>query len=688
MKRRDFLKYSSSAGVGSVLLNSMPVKSFATPNMLPLMDCSELEDRALILVYLGGGNDGLNTIIPLDQYGLYRYHRPTIGLPDTGKGAIVNLDTTLALQDQVGIHSEMMALKEMYDSGRAQILQAVGYPNNNGSHFKSTDIWMTGGDGTSAYNNYSSGWMGRFLNKVYPGMHGNPNTIFQDPLGLQLASKTPSVGFISDLREYVAANLAQQDPAGWYSLVQSIGAIPHLSVPESDYGDQLAYIMSVENNTNIYANRITNVFNAGSVTSTVYPSTSLGNQLKTIARLIDGGCKTKIFLTQIGGFDTHSNQVDDGIPYEGRHANLVSNVFSSIKAFHDDMAFRGMENRVLTLTFSEFGRKVAENGSRGTDHGNLAPMFLFGSTVVPGIRGTNVDLNPSLISSNGNFNNNAQKQFDYRSIYRTLLQDWLGASDEALSTTAFNSFAKLPNMVNPNVLVDPSCYFDAYVKQTYLRLKVVLEGFYDTSTQAMHKKLFTKGLIPLSHPYGDPPYNYTGIESAGSLPPDTVDWILVELRDANNINTVIAQRAALLRTDGVVMEPSGRDYINFIDIEPTEYYIAVYHRNHVPVVSSVVHDTSGNTITTQNVYDFTTSASAAMGTSQLKAVGSHFGLYAGNYDSNGANEYEDYEAWKEKSSIPNQYLAEDGDGNGVVNNLDFNLWKKNESQVGVNIFQP
>ena len=131
------------------------------------------------------------------------------------------------------------------------------------------------------------------------------------------------------------------------------------------------------------------------------------------------------------------------------------------------------------------------------------------------------------------------------------------------------------------------------------------------------------------------------------------------------------------------MEPSGRTYINFIDIEPAEYYVAIHHRNHVPIVSSTLHDSS----LTSNIYDFSASSGAAMGVSQLKSMGNHFALYAGNYNSSGANEYADFEAWKDKSSVPNQYLPEDGDGNGVVNNLDYNLWKKNEFQTGNNIFQ-
>ncbi len=683
MKRRDFLKYTSSAGVGSVMLNSLPVQSFATPNMLPLLNCQGVDERILVVLYLDGGNDGLNTLVPINQYNTYKTLRPTIGLNDTGTGAFINLDTTLPLDEQVGINPNMTSFKAMYDAGKAQVIQAVGYPGFNGSHFKSTDLWLTGGDGTTGNFNISSGWMGRFLNNTFPGMYGNPNSVFQDPLGIQLGDKKPSIGFISDENVFIASNLTQQDPGGWYNLVQGIGSAPHLAPIASDFGDQLAYIMSIESSTNVYAQRITNVFNAGTNSSTVYPNTDLSDQLQTVARLISGGSKTKIFMVRIGGFDNHSGQVVSGTPHIGKHADLLSNTFDSVKAFHDDLSAMGLEDQVMSLVFTEFGRRITENGSLGTDHGNLGPMFLFGSSVEPGIKGTNIDLNPALLTSNGNLDSATQMQFDYRSVYKTILQDWLGASDTAIASTYFDNQSKIPSLINTNFVVDPSCYFDTYVDQTSLNVKLMLEGFYDATEQNMHKELASRNLVPTDQPYGMAPFNYTGVETTSALPPDTVDWVLVELRDPANINTVIARRAALLRTDGVVMEPSGRAGITFVDVVAGEYYVAIYHRNHIPVVSSVVHNTSD----TQAVYDFTNAASMAMGTNQLKAMGNKYALYAGNFNGDGANNGLDYELWKPNSSVVNEYRSEDGDGNGIVNNLDYNLWKRNKTQTGESIFQ-
>ncbi len=672
MKRRDFLKSSVPASLGMLFLNSQPIKSFATPKMLPLLNCQGINDRVLVVVFLKGGNDGANTLIPVNQYATYKANRPDVAINESGTGAYIPLDTTMSLPDQIGIHPSMGGFKSLYDASKAQIIRSVGYPDSNGSHFKSTDLWLSGGDGTPANFNLNSGWMGRFLSATYPGLYGNPNTNFEDPLGIQLGDRKPSVGYLSNNGSFVASNLTQQDPGGYYNLVQSIGTPQHTSIPSSDYGNEIAYIMSVENSTSVYAQRITNVFNAGSNASASYPTSGLGQQLKTVARLLAGGSKTKIFLLHTNGFDTHGAQVFSGSPHLGTHANLLTNVFDSIKSFQDDLQLLGLDDKVLTTTFSEFGRRMTQNGSLGTDHGNYAPMFLFGNAITPGVIGTNPD--HSAIDANGYLNAN-QMQFDYRDVYKTLLQDWLGGSNSTLVSTKFDTYNKIPNMLNTNFVTDPSCYVDTYITQIQVRARVMLEGHMEETGNLMRTEL--GNLIPLSHPYTGGLINHTGTESVDNLPASVCDWVLAELRAESDINTVIARRACFLRSDGELVDLNGVEGIVFKDVPSGNYYLAIYHRSHVAVVSSVTVDSNDAA-----PYDFTTAATQAMGSNQLKLINGKYTLFAGDFNSNGLNDQTDYSLWEGNSAKVKQYLTIDADGNGVVNQNDYNLWKRNKNQTG------
>ena len=456
MKRRNFIKNISRLSAAPLVLNGLPLSSFATSSMLPLLNCQGINDRILVILFLKGGNDGINTIVPIDQYDTYATIRPDIALANTGSNAIVNLDTTLALEDQVGLHPTMTAFKNMYESDQARLIQAVGYPSYNQSHFKSTDLWLSGGDGTPANFNLSSGWMGRYLESAYPGIHGNPIPGYLDPLGIQLGDIKSSLGLHNHFQEYIATNLTGQDPGNLFGLLNGLGTAPHATAIDSDFGDEIQYIMDIENSTNAYGQRITDVYNAGSNSGATYPSSYLASQLKTVARLIDGGSTTKIYLVHKSGFDTHAGQVESGAAHTGTHAELLADIFDSVQAFIEDLTNLGHENRVMTASFSEFGRRATQNGSFGTDHGTLAPMFLFGSAVETGVSGTNVDL--SNLSGSGNLLEDLQ--YDYRGVFKTLLQDWLGAGDLILDEALFTPFAKVPALVNPDFLVEPECYLD------------------------------------------------------------------------------------------------------------------------------------------------------------------------------------------------------------------------------------
>lgn len=453
MKRRNFLKYTAPLTAAPIMLSGASMmRPFATHKMLATLtdDCAEVADRVLVLVQLAGGNDGLNTIIPVDQHGVYASLRPTIGI---SQADYIELDTTMALADQVALHPSMTQIKSLYDSGMVNVVQGVSYDNQNKSHFKSRDLYWTGGDGLSTNGNIENGWMGRYLDGAFPGVAGNPASGQVDPLGIELGASKPALGFASANMNEVSINLYNQDPAGYFSLVNSVGGEPINNIPATKYGEELNFIMGIENSVEVYAERITDVFNAGSNSSVAYPDTGLADQFKTIARLLAGGCKTKIFLTSIGGFDTHNNQVMSGATGTGNHAEIWLKISEAIKAFTDDLTILGLEQKVITSTFSEFGRKAVENGNFGTDHGTLSNMLLFGSSVNPGITGTNVNLSDLFQGTQLQ-----GMQNDYRQVFSTILQDWLGAPDD-LVNTAFPtaSFAKI-SIIGTAAIADPICY--------------------------------------------------------------------------------------------------------------------------------------------------------------------------------------------------------------------------------------
>lgn len=463
MKRRSFIKMSSMASLSSVFMpNGLSAATAFSP--YALHSCVGINERVLVLVRLIGGNDGINTIVPLDQYGDYANLRPTIKVPDTGSSSYINLDPSLPVADQVGLHPVLSPFKSLYDNGELSIIQGVMYEDQDRSHFKSTDLWMMGGDGTAANNNHGSGWVGRYLEDLYQGVVGNPS-LFNAPLALQFAEKKPALLFEGH-HHRVSTNLTGQDVAGYYSVVSGVGGAPIATVPNSHHGDLLNYIMDVEKNADAYSQSISTAFANGSNALT-YPTFNLADQLKTVARLVHGGIQTKVFLVSIGGFDTHSNQIDPtGGVTVGRHADLLDELAQSMKAFMDDLKALGIADRVLTATFSEFGRKVQENGSYGTDHGGAAPMFIMGSGVNGGVIGTNVNLSEA--TSNNNYQIQTQ-QYDYREVYATILQDWLGADTSIVDATFFDNnnpttsytSSKIPSLIHNQYKVNANCYVNS-----------------------------------------------------------------------------------------------------------------------------------------------------------------------------------------------------------------------------------
>jgi uncharacterized protein (DUF1501 family) len=454
MKRRSFIKLSSTASA----LALMPNDIFALFKSAGLSACPNVGAKKIVLVQLAGANDGLNTVVPLNQYDKYAQLRPSIKLNNVGlSNGIFNLDTTLPLQNQVGLHPVLTGFKSLYDKGFMHIVQGVGYPIQDKSHFKSTDLWLTGGDGTKNNNSLQNGWMGRFLESYYPSL---VNANF--PLGIQLGSSENSLGFQGTSQSGLSLNINGQDPSGFYSIVNGLGGTPPDDVPDSEYGDLLKFIVQNDENTNIYAKSISSAFNSGS-NSVTYPNTNLGNQLKSVAKFISGGLETKIYLVKLTGFDTHNSQVDsDTNTHLGSHANLLQQVSDAIQFFITDLNNQNLSDDVVALTFSEFGRKASENGNLGTDHGEIAPMFIFGKSIKPGITGTNINLEEAVASNNFQIQT---VQYDYRRVFGTILQDWLGTSNKTLDVSFYDktnnigfSQNKITGIIKSSAVVPPSCY--------------------------------------------------------------------------------------------------------------------------------------------------------------------------------------------------------------------------------------
>ena len=443
MERRTFVKRLTAASAGSWMIAGNPINLLAGNSPLKQLAASATNDNVLVFVQLHGGNDGLNTLIPISQYSEYYQLRPNLAINQTGKRAYIDIDASLPDEQRAGLHPDMIGFKTLYDQGKGTVVQNVGYEHMNLSHFRGRDIVFMGG---GSDDNFGSGWMGRFLDYEYPGYPNDyPNESMPDPIGLEFSGNM-SLSFHRENGIPIGFNI--QNPEQFYNLINNVGVEPPIAFPESHAGDELRYLMEFEKKSNQYAGRLKEVYDAGSNALTVdYPSTyplsaperfisnPLTGQLRLIARLLKGGIKTRIFLCRMGLFDTHAGQVESYDSSLGGHAALLYHLSASIKAFQDDLAALGLEDRVLTMTFTEFGRRAQANKSFGTDHGMSTPVFLFGKKLKGGVLGQNPSLKPEDM-----INGNTVPTTDYRQIYTSVVQDWFGASDEALKATYFYEF--------------------------------------------------------------------------------------------------------------------------------------------------------------------------------------------------------------------------------------------------------
>ncbi len=367
------------------------------------------EDRILVVVQLGGGNDGLNTVVPYGS-GDYYNARPALALPAPDRGTqqqpgVLKLDEA----NGIGLHPSLAGFKELLDDGVASIVQGVGYPNPNRSHFTSMDIWHTAEVDGRGY-----GWIGRYFDNTCNGTPVPDGGVAMGraaPLAMQGALQKPVTFESADLFRWLGEDI---DPAleRPYQKINREGTLE-----EVDPDSQLGFLMRTALDAQVSSDRIRAAVAKQSLVR--YPRSRLSGHLRTVAAMIRDEMPTRVYYVSMGGFDTHANQV-------GRHANLLRQFAEALNAFYKDLKAQGNSGRVLTMAFSEFGRRVGQNASAGTDHGTAAPMYLVGEAVKPGLLGEH----PSLVDLD---RGDLKFSVDFRSVYGAVLEDWMAApADEIL----------------------------------------------------------------------------------------------------------------------------------------------------------------------------------------------------------------------------------------------------------------
>jgi uncharacterized protein (DUF1501 family) len=394
MNRRNFLKYSALAS-GTLLVPNF-LKAFESKNILS-------GNKKLVIIQLSGGNDALNTIVPYTN-DLYFKNRA---------GIAIKKEQAITLTPELGLNTGMKKLMELYDKGFMTIINNVGYPNPDRSHFRSMDIWHT----ASNSNEYlQTGWLGRYLDSSCNGC-ANPHHAIEVDDTLSLALK-------GELKKAMALKNADE----LYKLTKENFFNKLVSITDDKMltEDNLGYLYKTMIETTSSAEYIYNTSKTYN-NSYVYPQTALGKQLKTVSTFINSGMETSVYYVSMGGFDTHINQLQ-------QHQNLLQTFADAVTAFVNDLQKSNKLDDTLVMVFSEFGRRVQQNASNGTDHGTAGNMFLFGNKLKQnGI----INEAPDLTDLD---DGDLKYKIDFRSVYATVLNNWLGVSDKEI---LLQNFAKM-----------------------------------------------------------------------------------------------------------------------------------------------------------------------------------------------------------------------------------------------------
>lgn len=415
--RRGFMQTLGLAGGAALTFGGFSVKAMASGAAMPLMFDRNNDKRILVLIRLKGGNDGLNTIIPIYDYGTYSQARPNIAIESSD---------LIRLNDEHAIPKSMESIMNLWNDGSMKVINTVGYPEHNLSHFTSSDVWNTADPGIESNPN-KSGWLGRYI------LENNPNYLddLPDVPGAIKISSGSNVAFQTGDEIDMAVNF--NTPDRLLSVAESGSAFDVDNLPnDCYYGEQVGFLRTLLNATYQYAPVISDAYSRG-MNAVEYEQNELSRQLAIVAKLIKGNLGTRLYMVTLDGFDTHENQAQ-------KHPKLLRELSTAISSFYADLKSSQQDKHVLSMSFSEFGRRIKENDG-GTDHGTAAPVMMFGPSLNGnGILGDNPDLQD--VDQTGNLKHST----DFRSIYASILEYWLCMSSEEVDHIMGSSFERMDNL--------------------------------------------------------------------------------------------------------------------------------------------------------------------------------------------------------------------------------------------------
>lgn len=415
MNRRTFLR--TGGALSLPLFATTPLSAGLAKTLREMVDPDS--DRVLVLVQLNGGNDGLSNLVPLDQFDRLMAVRGNLMVPEN---ELLGIDNNLAF------HPAASDMHRLYQDGKMVAVQGVAYPDQNRSHFRSTDIWTSASEANEVI---TSGWLGRNYEEDHPDFPtGFPNNENPHPFAVAIGNQ------VSQTCQGIGANysMAITDP---FNLLTLAGG-DDTPLPQDPYGDELGFLRTSIVQANAYGEVVQEIAEQGQ-NLVEYPDTRFAAQLKNVASLISGGLQTNVYVVNLGGFDTHANQVEAGSSTTGTYSELVETLGGALEAFHQDLAAQDLDRRVLSMTFSEFGRRIRSNLSLGTDHGTAAPLFLMGSCVKAGVLGENAEIGDDVSVTEG-----VAMQYDFRDVYGTVFEDWLELTPDKVRAVLGHDYVHLP----------------------------------------------------------------------------------------------------------------------------------------------------------------------------------------------------------------------------------------------------
>ncbi|MHA8106324.1 DUF1501 domain-containing protein [Aquirufa sp. 5-AUSEE-100C1] len=414
MKRRDFIhNFSHAVAAGAILPNFNYLEA---SKKYALLENTVDPGKILIVLNFNGGNDGLNMITPMDQYANLDKVRPHVIIPEK---RLIQLG-----KNDLAFHPEFKDMKVLFDEKRLKIIQNVGYTTADFSHFRSSDIWQSASD----FNQFvTSGWLGRLAEHEHPAFpESYPNSKYPDPLAIELGySNSLLLTGVNSFPGFIPGS-----PENINNIVNEFDN----DYPNTYTGDKLNYIQIIAKQSNLYSSVVRDAYIKGNH-NIQFPNGDLGGQFYKLSRLIRGGLNTRIYHATIGGFDTHDYQVSQDDHTKGPHANLLTNVNDSIIALMKCLDQTGDSDRIMLVTYSEFGRRIASRGSGGTDHGTAFPMMIFGNNLNANVLGKNPKIDPKMT-----WEDNLDAEFDFRQIYASVIEQWLGGDNATLKDVLTRNF--------------------------------------------------------------------------------------------------------------------------------------------------------------------------------------------------------------------------------------------------------